>query len=390
MNKLAAAAVVWIPMVGLVSTQAVAEGWFWQSGARVFAEQNDNVYLSSNAPVDAASIGVAANSTVSLESETRKIALTPRLLYRHYSSDQDLDHGNASLGVDMTQVMERTQVGIKGSVGRDTTLKSELEDSGNLQTKIDINQLRVDPYLRYKMTPLSGIKLGLGFRAVDYIDGEEQGYFDYDQVRAELAYEWDLSRRDQLSATVFATDYTSDALFNDTKSTGVQLGWQHRFTDNTGALVSAGAYNLDAEFQLNGVGYEDSSTGSLFKAELTHNAPLTRYTLGASSTLDPSSLGIVRKNMRLDGVINHSFTERFSGRFSGLALRAESTDDRFVGDDRDYYAIDTSLAWRLDALWRLRAGYRYASQQYDAEEDSADSSRVSVSLEYNSLKHNFR
>lgn len=376
-------------LMALTVGPAQAEGWFWQNNARVFTEQNDNIHLSTTNVVDAANIGVSAQSSISLESETSRAAITPSVSYRQYSSDQDLDHGSAGLDLDLVKVYERTQVGMTGGYTRNTTLTSELEDSGRLQTKIDRNNIKLQPFVRYKITPLSGIKLGMSYHLADYVDGEAKGYYDYDQQQVNLAYELDMTRRDLLTATLFASQYSADALNNDTQTTGLELGWQHRFSENTDSIVSAGGYQLDSEFTSGGTVFEDSSNGALFQVTLNHKSPLNRFTVGGSSRLEPSSLGIVRRNHRFDASVTHLFTERVSASLGAVALRVDSTDDRYSGDDRDYHALDTSVAWNLDALWRLRAGYRYAKQQYDNDNDAADSNRVSISVEYNSLKHNF-
>ena len=389
MKKFGSTTCVSLVVLAAASGSSHADGWFWQNNARVFTEQNDNVYLSTTDPIDAASIGVAARSTISLESEVSRAAITPSVSYRQYSSDEDLDHGSAGLDVDLMKVYERTAVGLKGGYERNTTLTSELEDSGRLQNKIDRNNIRVEPFFRYKFTPLSGIKVGFAYRLSDYVDGEVRGYYDYDQQQVNLAYELDMTRRDLLSATVFSSRYNADALDNETTTTGLELGWQHRFSEYTDTLVSAGGYQLDSEFSSGGTLFEDSSNGALFRVQLNHRTPLNRFSLGGSSKLEPSSVGIVRRNHRLDASVNHLFSERVSANLTGVVLRVDSTDERYSGDDRDYYSLDTGVAWHLDALWRLRAGYRYAKQQYDNATESSDSSRVSVSIEYNSLKHNF-
>lgn len=369
--------------------QACAEGWFWQSQARVFTEQNDNVRLSTNDAVDAASIGVAAQASISLEDEDSRVSLTPKIISRRYSSDEDFDNTSIGVNGDVSKIFERSAVGIEGGVTRDSTLTSEYEDSGRLRNTIDRVNAAINPYYRFRLTPLSSIRFQAGYRTVEYKDGAELGYYDYRLGSARLSYELDLTRRDQVTASLYAADFEADGRRNNSTSAGVVIALQHELTERTSFGVSLGGYNLDSEIEVSGALLDHSNSGSSYGLSMEHKAPLTSFRVSASSKLEPSSTGVVRQTDRGDVSIEHRFTPRFSARAAGVALRNESTDSRFSGDDRDYMSGEASLAWHMDRLWSLRGSYLYASQEYDVNTESATSSRIAVSVEFNSLKSNF-
>lgn len=375
-------------VMALATSSANAEGWFWQPTASVFAEQNDNVRLSTTSKVDAASLGVSLAAALKRETPDSKVSLQPGLRMQRYSSNSDLDSTDISLQGSATQAYERVQLGATGAYVDSTTLTSEFEDSGNLRSRIDRTRFDLSPFVQYKLTPISSLKLATSYSKVNYEEGNPFGYYDYDQVRVDGTYSHTLTQRTQLSATVYSSQYKADAINNEATTLGGQLGMSYKMSEDTSFNGMVGGYSTDTDYTIGGVPVKQSASGALYSLGVSHSARLTTYSASLGRQILPSSTGEVRREDRLSFGINHKLTQRLELRGDAVFL-----DNNYLNantNDRKYRSIGGGMYWHLDPLWTLSASYRNSYQKYDISNDTAESNRFNVSVIFNGLNKALR
>ncbi len=274
-------------------------------------------------------------------------------------------------------------MGLTGSYIDSTTLTSEFEDSGNLRSRIDRTLLNLSPYVRYSLTPISSLKAGVSYAKVNYEKGNPFGYYDYDQVRTDGTYEFDLTQRTEISATLYHSLYQAKAINNEATTIGAQLGVSHRMTEDTTFTGMVGGYSTDTDYEVAGGQQKQSSSGALYSVGVSHNAQLTTYSASLGRQILPSSTGEVRREDRLALGVNHKLTQRLEANFDAVFLNNNYINAN--NNDRTYRSLSAALYWHLDPLWTLSATYRNAYQKYDASTQSADSNRFTVAVTFNGL-----
>ncbi len=378
-------------MVGSVAEDVHADGWFVEPSAKISADHNDNIRLSTQSPESVTGAVVNAGVAVSRESETTKFVAKPSVQFQRYSSESDLDRDYQFLDLSATHKMERSELGLAVDYRHDSTLVSEVEGSGIVLKGVGRRYHNVAPSFAYQLTERSTVGVSVGMARADYEQTGLNGLVDYDYDTMSARYTYRLTELDDVSATVYRSAYEARDRDTQVDSTGVQLGWQHRFAEDITGTAMLGNYNTDYKFLVFGIiPFEESKSGMI--ADLGLKARLERGELAANvaRNLVPSALGDVQQQDSLRLSLAHSFSERLQGTFGATAIRTEQLSSNLASSDRDYRNFSASIAWRWLPEWWISGGYNYTWQKYDSQTRDASSSAVNVGVEYRGLKKDYQ
>ncbi|MGF1642225.1 MAG: hypothetical protein ACFCUJ_01175 [Thiotrichales bacterium] len=374
----AMATVVWSPIVP-------AEEWFIAPRASVSLEHNDNIRLVTQNQEVVTGIVLDAGVDLSNESETTKITLTPSVQLKRYQADSDLDSNIALLEGGIKHSMERAALGLTADIRRDTTLVSELEDSGNLLTTTDRNYYSLNPSAAYQLSERSTVTASAGFSRTDYDQGSRTDLVDYRSDTLSASYSYRLTEVDDLSVTAYRQDYQATSIDSEATTTGLQLGLSRRFSEFVTGRAMLGTHTTDYKFLVLGVfPFESSQSGTIGELGITAKLELTELEAALSQKVVPSAIGDVQEQTALRVTASRRLTEKLKGSVGATLLKNDAFEQST--SDRDYRDLNASLSYQWLPEWWLTGSYNYRWQKYASQNDDADSNVLRMGVEYRGLK----
>lgn len=390
----------------LLASPVFAVDYTAGSSVRVQANHDDNVQLSET-PISAS--GQTANAAVSLGAATERTQATldAEAWARRYNRSQyDSDDQRVSAGI--THQWERAQVGIDVAAVRDSTLTSELLDSGRVEeTAQRHEQKQISPTWSYQIDESDLITL-----QGSHVDSRYQGssYTDYTYWQAQLLWTHTLSERLRGFVAINYSDYQSEPLpvaFSQSYATGatdtgLQLGGDYQFSEMLSASLLAGASRNATDVQVKDpndiCGFaavfgllpqfplctlrDTDSTLTTFSGSLKWRGTRSDIDVNIERSTQPSSNGYLQDTTQLDVSGRHRIWEHGT---LGLTLTAGETDAPDAGSSRsstlsrDFHYATLSYTHSLNENWLIDGSYQYRSQQYETRE-RIDSNVASIGI----------
>ena len=381
---------------------------------------NDNIRLTTGDRDSVWETGVTPAVKFGVAKENQGLFGNADVSIRRFYGGSDanssslLDREDYHLRVDSYHRTERNEFGADIAVTQDSTLDSELDETGQV---IEDRATRLSTALGPRWTRVLNekTKLNLVYRynRVDYSDevgANSLVEYDYHTASASLVRNLTPLTQGTLS-TSFSRYEPETGLDSDTYAIQAGITRQHSETLSTSWLAGRRQTNSDtliptgfcvgadpgASFPKCTGGIpvqtgtdtdETNNTGATYAASITKL--LEKDTLGASLTRQatPSGDGELLDTTRLALTGEHRFTE---------TLRSNLTVEYYTRDtivnasaqpetgDRNFFRIRPSLTWQWQREWLLAGEYRYAENDTN-NGDTATQNAVYLTLTYRPTK----
>jgi len=376
----------------------------WSATPRVSAgvEHDSNKTLVIRDPISASGVIVDAAVALGWATETSNLVLTPRVRWGRYNEEPDLlDHTDFYLDLASSGSTERARYGLNGNLTLDSvdTSQTIAEEEGLRRLRrenVDRNRRNLAPSWSYILTERDTASLSGSFTWVDYDESDllQGGYVDYRYhvLNASLAHAF--TERDTVSLIGYYSRYSRDLFDAVTDSVGMQVGYEHQFSETLKGSVAAGAvrsdFSSDADDLLDSG--DDTEYGQLINASLSQRLERDQWTLSAGRTLSPTGDGVLVRRDEVRGDYWRQLTERLTGHIGGLLYHDESPTKAggILRPDRTYGRVELGLAYQLSPYWTLRGQYRYRFEEYDllgGGDDRADSDSFLISIAWQGEKY---
>jgi hypothetical protein len=299
-----------------------------------------------------------------------------------YADEKDLNTENQRYLVDAKyRFMERWAISGNFSYIKDTTLDSELEETGIVNFREDRERYNAGAGFSYQVSELSDIGADYEYLKTDY---DEEGLEDYDYNT--ILFSYNRKFNDGIDIFTVAPRYTRGSSdVSDVDGYRLSFGWTHlpseiyRVKIFLGVRYTRQDYKDERDTTANWGGVSDIN---LQKRGETYSA-----LIGFASDLyyGPST-NELNQVYRIYGNLTRRVTERFSvGAYSRLSLTQPDDEDALNDKDIWYFIVTPSLTYRLTENHSLRLSYSY-QQEYDKNVDDdprSDRNRVWLSLNFN-------
>jgi hypothetical protein len=416
----------------LASVAARADEWSVTPRLTASLEHDDNKTLRLNDPISATGVVVDAGAALGWQTATSSVVLTPRIRSGRYDKERELlNDDDLFLNLTSSSRSERARYGLNGNLTLDSVDSSETiaEEEGlaRVQRFVNVDRERrvLSPSWSYNLTERDTASLSATLSWVNYDQGDatQRDYVDYRYhvLNASLGHAF--TERDTVSGILYFSRYARDVLDSVTDSIGLQVGYEHAFSETLKGSVAVGGvrseFSSDAgeapagsiirtvtladgrtvqvaltpSGQLLALVEEADSTeyGQLINASLSQKLELDEWSLSLSRTLSPTGDGVLVSRDELRGNYSRQLTERLVGNIAAVAFQdsAPSRAGQAVRPDRDYRRLELSLSYKLSPYWTVRGLYRYRMQQYDLvtdANDTAESNAFMLSLAWQGEK----
>jgi len=350
---------------------------------------NDNINFSTTEEKNDLILTVTPILRWNSQTERTGITANAEMDVIRYGKEHNLDEVNQkySLGYDF-RATELLGLNLNGSLIKDTTLDTEMEETGLVLKRTKRHFYHIKPGLSWYMGEKTRLNLTCAYTRAEY---EASGYSDYDIYDGTLELVHTLSEE---GATVFAQGgYThSDYETSNVDNYRLYLGLSYPFTQKLKLTAWAGARYTESEYEV--TEYVYSYWSDLYwpprlidvyrrKTESDKNVgwitylALTRaFTHGSGSVsinrdINSSGLGetIERDSATLN--IDYRFTQFITGRFNGSLSRSRS-ESEYNDIDQELYHLRPSLSWQIAERVLAELSYQYSKIEYKKTDTHAD------------------
>ena len=364
----------------LVASGAAPADWAVQPYVGSSLVLDDNIRFSTTNTQSSTGLAAKVGVVISNETDAVKTRVEPGISYRAYAEDADLNSIDQFLKLSTTSLGERSDLGLDLSFINNSTLTSELEDSGITFINKRRSYFSMAPSWRYLLTPLMSVRVNYRFEGSQYEDSGENGLNDYENQSAKVDLERRLSEDSDFVVRGYYQRYKVLELTNKANSLGVELGYKKRFSPRLEGSFFAGGVNTETTVE----GKDDTASGGSADMKLSFNGERTRYFVKYGLGEAPSSAGGAYLRNRGSAGVDNKITEKLSWALDLLAQKQETIGDDATQTDRLYYKVSPTIRWRIRRDWSLQARYTFSAEDRTSEgvDTNAQRNQIYVGVEY--------
>ncbi len=368
---------VWV--AGSFPSQARALEWEAGPSVVVRGEFNDNIRLTT-AEHDAVWLYTAIpRLKINALDENGELKGDFRFEPLRYAGGGDLDSNNFFADLDGVLKSEFDEWGLGVSYSRDSTIQSELLDTGITNVSKTRKQKSVAPTWRRALSEFMSVELGYYYADVDYEDGVEVGLFDYDINIFSVNASRFLGEFDYLSLSLYYTAFDAPYVGSEYWDRGLKLGFSHVYSDYYRFDATGGVRRTKFN---NVISENESSSGFIGEVSVTRRFELSSIRAALERRIDPSGSGLLQQRDSLVLRLTRRFTSMMNGALTLGIYRNKSLERDFTRLDRTYYFVAPGLSWRLAEDWSARVFYRFQYSKYDDASDEAQANVAGLRVSY--------
>jgi hypothetical protein len=363
--------IAWVAMLG-VSAAASAAEWSAQPRVTVALDTDSNRRLDTEAE-DSQSLRIGFAAALAHAQPRQRIELRPRLdIARFDGTDRELDSNDYGLNVALQRSGERWQFDASVNGARDSTLTTELTDTGLIDGRTRRQSLGADVSASYAIGQRSTVQVSAGHSDIDFDRAEGTGLVPYGYTSFAAGYVFQVSERTELVTQAFGgrLDVPQSALTTD--NVGVRAILRKRVSERFRFDASAGVSRTESD--------DRSDQSQVFSASVTWNNELTEVALSLSRNVEPSARGRLVDADSVNLNYRRRVSERLTVGVAGSYARREDLLFGFFPEEREYYNYSAIASLRVNPTLQLEAAAGRARQSFNLIERQASGERASLSL----------
>jgi hypothetical protein len=339
-------------------------------------EYQDNVFFSQTAKERTWLTTVAPRVKARYGSERASVSGGARLEGRAYSRDGDLNTVTQLYTASAERRTERLTSGVSGSFIRDTTLDTELQQTGIvLDRHRRVSRTgRVD--LGYALTERTETRLIYSYTDTKYDAARLADYVDQN-VQLETRHAVSDARH-ALGATVSASIFETDSSYRS-RELSAAVSYTHHVSERFQAALTAGLRRTRVRIGGN-LGATATDAGVVSEVRLTRQWDTGSLSLAVSRRTNPSGSGrlVETTHGSLHGV--YAVTAQATATFDADWYGNSAVDPLGGNADSTLERIEPGVGWRVGERLTVAAAYTHLRQR--TETGHASANRVMARLVY--------
>ena len=341
-------------------------------------EYNDNVTFTRTNKKDDYLATVSPALTLDYVTEAVKLESKIILDVDRYADEKDLDTDRQRYVLNGGyQLKERWGVSGNLSYIKDTTLESELEETGIVNVRADRQRYNAGAGLSYQISEVSNMGIDYAYSRTDY---DWPWYEDYDTDSISLSYNREFNNKLDVF-TVQPRWSQRDSEVSQADDYGLSLGWTHQFSETFRLRAFLGGRYTEQSF--NDGRQSDETWGGVADISLRKTGVVSSMDIGYSRNINNSTEGEQIEVDRIYCSFRQRVVRRLGVAFSG-SLYFTRSESEFYNEDRRYFELTPSLYYQITENHSLNLAYSY-SQEYDkmlTTDREAERNRVWISLNF--------
>jgi hypothetical protein len=357
--------------VGHCATADAAE---WSVQPRIAATVDHDTNRRLEVADDPSSaLRVNASMEAAYLSPVTRVSIAPRVsIARFDGSDRELDSNDFGGDLRLAHVTPRWSWNVGGNAARDSTLATELTDTGFVVGRARRNTLAFDGSATWQWTERISLQVSAADSDVRFDRAAGTGLVPYEYASASFAVvrQWDTQTDLILQAYAGRLDAPSTGVRNT--NTGVLARIGRRVSERLRLEASAGMSQTESQSA-----HDRSSTYGL---NATWQGTRSSVGLALNRTVEPSARGRLVDATSISIDARRELSERFSVFANALAIAREDLLLGFIPDDRDYRNVSIGASWALQETLRVDLALGRSSQSFEFSPLDGAGERVALSL----------
>jgi len=373
--------VVCAMLASLATGGARAAEWWAQPSADLRTEYDSNLHLTS-APHSGV-WGLSLSPDVKFGGATEALDVNGglRFNFNRYSEHSE-DTNDYIFGLRSNYRGERDVVGFNADAVRDSTLVSELAQTGVVLSRAQRNRFTANPSWTRALTERTSFVASYTYSNVRYGNTSGTGLVDYRDQTAAAGLQSKLSDRETGSVTAYYERYDTDQSRANTY--GAQIAYDRALSETVHGSIAAGVRRThNALFAhalvcdgpvffgicfgnlttLNATA-SDTSTGYIFSAALEKKWETASVSGQLSRELNPSGVGTLVETDRFGATWAQQWSPTVSSSLYGAAYQTKAVGSFASASKSRYLTVEPQVSWRITEAWTLSAGYHYSRISY--------------------------
>jgi hypothetical protein len=345
-------------------------------------EYSTNPHLHADAERDDWMASVGYSAALAHETETTRLAARGGASAKRYLDNSAYDNDILDLSISAIHESETTTTQADFSIVQDTTLTSEFETTGFVQTRKDRDKYLVHAAHTRQITENLTASANYSRSIVEYEKGLGTPLYDYRYQVFGVSLSGDYSERISWGLSGTHSDYqASDIDYrSETQSLSASLSAE---LDDKSRLSGSFGYSL-TEIDSPSLSSSEEQQDA-FSYALSFSRDFEDFGIGINARRQeqPTGSGYVQTSEKLSAILRKEFSSRWITDLELSALRNSLGDTATSDEYRKLFTLDASCGYRITRDLSVKAFYQARKQQYTDNATSANSHTIGMSLIYN-------
>ncbi|MDT8383286.1 MAG: hypothetical protein RRB22_02625 [Gammaproteobacteria bacterium] len=359
-----------------------AATWDFGYDVALTANFNDNQRLTPESQESIFGHYLDVEAQVVRAAPKSDLTLHPRYRLSRYSKDTGLDNDVVQMDVSTRLLGEKSVSSVTLDWLRDTTLTSELEDTGLIEAEKYRTVRGVHPSYQYQYSERLKSDFLWHYTDVAYQDASLTGLTNYRYQSYSGSLVYAMSSLNSIQADLYGSQLDAPDIGNQVVDTGVRVSISHAFHKQANATFTIGAHQLETTTELPGPDFASTRHGFLGDVAYSQEQLRTSWKLKVQRSIEPSGYGQLVQSDRIDINASERLSPYWTLKIAGLYLQNYALESTQSFDSRQYARLTTSAAWRLSREWQITMRYARQWQKYESASRDADSNEIAVGIAY--------
>jgi hypothetical protein len=333
-------------LLGVGASPSHAADWSLQPSFSLSADYDSNRALQLNG--QGSEQGVLSGDLLMRRSmENSEISLEPKFAIRRFTDRRYGNGDDLSAAGGYVHSTERTQLNLTGSVADQSTLTTELLETGIVQGDSHRVTLQGGSTWSWARTERRQLFFQATFSDVSYHGTASALLPGYRYPNAALGERFFVSDRTTLAFSAFGDALLSSTAGNSSHEAGVQVEYTHTLSERNNIDIAVG----ESQRSLTG----DRSFGTNGSVSLTRNMLLGNVGLTYTRSLVPYGTGFLVERQQLSATASRPLTEYLIADMTVYRIENNQSAARLHLDRRSLDGASMGLNWRPSETWTLRS-----------------------------------
>jgi hypothetical protein len=379
---------------------ALADEWSIEPSLTSRWAYNDNINMLPLNPQGSASLSLVPAAKFAQRTESRDTSLHLRASFNRYAAGPVLNETDHFIDLASSWSAERAQWSLGASSVRDSTLGSELANTGIVQARTQRRDTNLRPSWQYSLADDTVVSADYSLATVRY--NQAPGLVDYSTRAAGASLRHELSERTSLGASISTSRFRTDPTDTSANTNTATLNWTTEYSERLRVTANVGRQRTHTDRQLTTYAcrygslyicyyfgipfdvvlvpkrYEDKGLTIDFAANFKRESGSIDLT--ASRAVASSGTGTPLRTDRIGLAVGQGLGDTLALVANVSAVRSHYLDNS--GSDVSYLALGSSLQWKLDPQLVLGSGLAWSRQRIQGQVFSVHSREVFLSLAY--------
>lgn len=364
-------------MLGHMASAEAAD-WQWSPRLQMGTDYSDNPRLLTSGAESTSGLYADVSTAIARNTERWQWKLQPRWLSSRYSRDSLLDRDDQYLATSLLRVNEKSSWSIDVNLVRDSTLTSELDTTGLVQTNRRHDGATMNGTATLQLTERLSSGVQAAYLDNRYEDAQLTGLVDYNYRTSTLFGAYQSSDLSTWQLQARAGELRAQGRVDESTDADVTLRYQRTLDELWSMTASVGPSWVESD--------ADRTRGEVYSLSFSRRAERWNFSLAGVRELTPTGRGALTQRDRVSLSTRWRLRERLSTSMSLHGIRNVDVVGYFQTPvETQYGHVDVRVDWTVTQSVAVALSLGASTQEREDRPDRASRHSAGVSIVWSPL-----